>query len=142
MKNLRVSPIYIGLWIVVCVAASASLIKHLYDISLVYRRVRVLEEKNEALQKENDEKKRKIDESRTPFVREQLIRNELGMQKPGERVVAVLQTPEPSASFFPSQLSPPPPEKTFWDRVVRSGDTMRTMFLGIRDQIWRFFSRR
>lgn len=129
MKNHRVSPIYIGLWIILCAVISVSLIKHLYNISQVYRRVQTIEEKNEVLQKENDEKKKSIDESKTPFIREQMIRDELGMQKPGEKIVQIIQTPEPT----------PPQSSTV---VVQQKVSLWNIISLVFSKIRGFFSRR
>lgn len=129
MKNHRVSIIYTGLWIILCVVISVSLIKHLYDISQVYRRVQTIEEKNKTLQKENEEKKKAIDESKTPFIREQMIRDELGMQKPGEKIVQIIQTPELTPSQSPTVVA---------QQKVSLWDTISLVFSKIRS----FFSRR
>ncbi|MBI5151489.1 MAG: septum formation initiator family protein [Candidatus Pacebacteria bacterium] len=126
MKNHRVSPIYIGLWIILCTAVSVSLIKHLYDISQVYRRVQTIEEKNEVVQRENAEKKKKIDESKTPFVREQMIRDELGMQKPNEKIVQIIQTPELAPSQSPTVIAQQ--KISLWDKISLVFSKIRGFF--------------
>ena len=102
MKKLLNSRVFLLIWLVVCVLASLSLGNHLADVSRAEKRLHLTEEKATALEKENAEKKLKIEEAQSPFEREKMIREQLGMQKPGETVVQVAQNSDVTAVASPS----------------------------------------
>ena len=91
MKKLVRSRVFLLVWLMVCALASLSLGKHLADVSRAEKRLHLTEEKATALEKENAEKKVQIEDANAPFEREKMIREQLGMQKPGETVVQVAQ---------------------------------------------------
>ncbi len=97
MKKLLHSRVFLLVWLVICALASLSLGKHLADVSRAEKRLQLTEERATALEKENAEKKLQIEDANSPFEREKMIREQLGMQKAGEFVVQVAQNSEPLA---------------------------------------------
>ena len=77
--------------------------------------MRVLEKQQTELERENAGLEQKITDSRTPFAKESIIRNELGLQKPNEVVVQVPDSTT-SASGVPQNenLAAPPPIYQQW----------------------------
>lgn len=97
MKKLLHSRVFLLIWLVLCAMVSLSLGKHLADVSKAEKRLQVTEEKAVAIEKENAEKKVQIENAQSPFEREKMIREQLGMQKPGEIVVQVTQNSDNGA---------------------------------------------
>lgn len=91
MKKLLRSRVFLLTWLVLCASVSLSLGKHLADVSRAEKRLQATEERAAAIEKENAEKKTQIENAQTPYEREKMIREQLGMQKPGETVVQVTQ---------------------------------------------------
>lgn len=91
MKKLVHSRVFLLVWLVICALASLSLGKHFADVSRAEKRLQLTEERAAALEKENAEKRVQIENALSPFEREKMIREQLGMQKPGEVVVQVAQ---------------------------------------------------
>ena len=85
------------IWLVLCALVSLSLGKHLADVSRAEKRLQLTEERAKAFEKENAEKKIQIENALSPFEREKMIREQLGMQKAGEYVVQVTQNSDVTA---------------------------------------------
>lgn len=91
MKKLVHSRVFLLVWLMICALVSLSLVKHLADVSRAEKRLQLTEERVKAIEKENVEKKVQIEDALSPFEREKMIREQLGMQKPSEVVVQVTQ---------------------------------------------------
>ena len=77
--------------------------------------MRVLEKQHAELERENASLEQKITDSRTPFAKESIIRNELGLQKPNEVVVQVPDSATPAAKEQKNEnLAVPPPIYQQW----------------------------
>jgi len=127
MKHIWKSPFFYIPWIIICSLITMSLAKHLLDITRAQQLIKDTEQRVTLLEKENQEKRKRIEEATSPFTREEMIRNQLGMQKPGEIVVQVEQAPSQA-----SQTSVP--EKT---RDAESG--FGEKFLEFFARIWGSF---
>ncbi|HAV15095.1 MAG TPA: hypothetical protein DCX25_02085 [Candidatus Pacebacteria bacterium] len=91
------SRIFFVIWLIFCASVSVSLTKSLFSIVSSQSRVRVLEKQHAELERKNAGLEQKITNSRTPFAKESIIRNELGLQKPNEVVVQVPDSATPAA---------------------------------------------
>lgn len=84
-----------------------------------------MEEQTLELEKRNKELQVKISDAQSPFIREKMIRDQLGMQKPGEVVVQIVDSPN-NASSTPDVLGvkdaqtqrPPFDQFTLWIREI------------------------
>lgn len=93
MKKQRISPLFIAVWIIICAVVSFSLLQHVKSISNATSRLAMMESQTQELEKKNESLRKQIDDARSPFIREKMIRDQLGMQKPGEVVVQIVDTP-------------------------------------------------
>ena len=109
------SRIFFIIWLILCASVSISLTKSLFSIVSSQSRVRVLEKQQTELERENAGLEQKITDSRTPFAKESIIRNELGLQKPNEVVVQVPDSTTPAAEVPQNEnLVAPPPIYQQW----------------------------
>ncbi|OGJ22310.1 MAG: hypothetical protein A2804_02025 [Candidatus Pacebacteria bacterium RIFCSPHIGHO2_01_FULL_46_10] len=109
------SRIFFIIWLILCASVSISLTKSLFSIVSSQSRVRVLEKQHAELERENASLEQKITDSRTPFAKESIIRNELGLQKPNEVVVQVPDSATPAAKEQKNEnLAVPPPIYQQW----------------------------
>jgi cell division protein FtsB len=133
MKKLTSSRVFLLIWLILCVLVAISLVKHLVDVSRAAERLKQAEQRAEQMERENEEKKKLIEEAQSPFERERMIREELGMQKPGESVVEIVQnTQVATAAAVITDLEETPeqlPLSRFsaWIQTITSG--IRGFFL-------------
>ena len=98
MKKQRISPLFVTVWIIICAAVSFSLLQYVKSISNATSRLAMMESQTQELEKKNEALQKQIDDARSPFIREKMIRDQLGMQKPGEIVVQIVDAPNGSVS--------------------------------------------
>lgn len=91
MKKIIFSPLFLVIWMIVIGAISYSLLQSLIGIRGSTARYQELERKNALMQKNIEQLQVKIDKAGTPFAKEKIIREELGLQLPGETVVQLNQ---------------------------------------------------
>ncbi len=89
--------IFIVIWLIFCAYISVSLTKSLFSIISSQSRVRTLEKQQAEVERENTVLEQKITDSQSPFAKERIIRNELGLQKPNEVIVQVPDSATPSS---------------------------------------------
>jgi len=107
MKYQSISPFFIAVWLVLCALISYSLIQHLRYVSGANTRLQTMQKQTALLEKQNNDIRQKIEEANTPFIREKMIRDQLGMQKPGEVVVQVIEPREMGSSNSAQAAQPP-----------------------------------
>ncbi len=98
MKKQHISPLFVAVWIIICAVVSFSLLQHVKSISNATSRLALMEKQTQELEKKNESIRAQIEDARSPFIREKMIRDQLGMQKPGEVVVQIVDTTNVSQS--------------------------------------------
>lgn len=100
MLKILQHPVVIGLFLLASGIYSLSLYNTTKKSSSNQKVVQQLEEELTALVAENTKLEERITQAQTPLEQEKIIRNELLLQKPGEKVIQIaedihLQNPEP-----------------------------------------------
>ncbi len=96
--NLTSSPLFLFIWIIICALISISLIKSLWKVFASQQRIHTLEQQKLTLEVENATLRQNITEANSPFMQEKMIRDELGMQLPNEKVIQIINAPSSSPS--------------------------------------------
>lgn len=131
MKKQRISPIFVAVWCIICVAISVSLLQHLKSISKATSRLAMMESQTQELEKKNEELQQKIEDARSPFNRERMIRDQLGMQKPGEVIVQIVDAPKGSESSMLQVDKKEEETGSTWDKI---GQFFEQMMRGIKEK--------
>ncbi|HZZ98615.1 MAG TPA: septum formation initiator family protein [Candidatus Saccharimonadia bacterium] len=104
MKKVVFSPAFLLFWVVAIGAISVSLIRSLLGARTAQARFIELQARNAALEKTIAQLQVKITDAQTPFAKEKIIRDELGLQLPGETVVEMNQQANLLASPTPTPV--------------------------------------
>lgn len=112
MKKVIFSPLFLVFWLIITTAISFSLLKSLIDILGANERLSELQTKNSVIEKNIAKLEISIKNAETPFAKEKIIREELGLQLPGETIVQVNlgengASPTPSPSVAPIEAQTP-----------------------------------